>query len=407
MHLRQMGGLGSSYVDQFHLNFENPATLSFLNSTAFDVGLEMQRSSITDQENTSSLWSGNLSYLSLGFPLRNPLNKANDAVFGNQEYKFNWGMGFNLAPISTISYDINRVDSLENVGSFNRNFVGSGGFWKATWGNAVNYKNFALGLNIGYLFGKSEFSRNIDFVDEITAFDNVFSREYNARGFYWDFGAIYNIYLNKADLADKNTITEPKLLTIGITGKSATGLNLETNINEINVLVASAFDVLVDTVNISSGIEGNGTMPGELGIGATYYHSNKFGIGFDIKRTFWSQYENDANPEELDNTTRIAIGGFLRPDYRSTESFLKRVNYRFGFYMEDDPRVIESRSINNIGVTFGFGLPFAWQRKFSNLNLGFNIGRRAVDDILSETFFKIHMGFTFNDNEWFIKRKYN
>jgi hypothetical protein len=68
---------------------------------------------------------------------------------------------------------------------------------------------------------------------------------------------------------------------------------------------------------------------------------------------------------------------------------------------------LNSGSIDNYGMTLGFGLPFSWQRKFSHMNVGLNIGRRAVDNILSETFVKLQFGFTFNDNEWFIKRKYN
>ena len=407
MHLRQMGGLNASFVDQNHLNFENPAALSYLTATAFDVGTELQRSSITEGETNSSIWSGNLSYLSLGFPLRNPLNKANDQIFGQKEIKYNWGMGFNLTPISTISYDISSEDSLPNIGRFNRNFNGTGGFWKATWGSAVNYEGFALGANIGFLFGRNEFTQNIDFVDEITAFDNVFTQDYTARGFYWDAGALYTHYINKDDIEDTSTLTEPKIITIGVTAKSTTGLSIESDVAETNILVPSAFDILIDTVFVANGVQGSGTLPAELGFGATYYYSSKFAVGFDVKRIFWSQYENDAVPEELDNTTRLAVGGYFRPDSRSNDSFFKRVSYRFGAYVQDDPRVLDGQTINNFGLTMGFGLPLSWQRKFSNLNLGFTYGRRSVGDLLSEEFIRLSMGFTFNDKEWFIKRKYN
>ena len=407
MHLRQMGGLTASFVDPNHLNFENPATLSFLTATAFDVGTEIQRADITEGDNTSSVWSGNLSYLSLGFPLRNPLNKANDQIFGNQEIKFNWGMGFNLAPISTISYDISSEDTLPTIGRFERNFNGTGGFWKATWGTGVNYEGFALGANIGFLFGKNETTRNIDFIDEITAFDNVFTQDYTARGFYWDVGALYTHYLNKDDIDDTSTLTEAKIITIGVTGKSTTGLNVDSDVSETNIFIPSAFDLLIDTVFVANGVNGSATLPAELGFWATYYYGAKFAVGFDFKRIFWSQYENDALPEELDNTTRLAVGGFFRPNFRSNDSYLQRVSYRFGAYVSDDPRVIDGESINNFGVTLGFGLPLSWQRKFSNVNLGFTYGRRSVSNLLSENFVRIGMGFTFNDKEWFIKRKYN
>lgn len=403
MHLRHMGGLGTSYIDAFQLNFVNPASLSYLKSTAFDIGLEMQRANIDDFQNSSVQWSGNLSYISFGFPLRNPLNE----VFSNEDYKFNWGMGFNLTPVSSISYDLSRTDSLPSIGSFERNFRGSGGFWKATWGNAIKYEDFSIGANIGYMFGKDSFIRNIDFTEEIAAYDNSFSREYSAKGFYWDAGMMYQLILNKSEVDDKNTITEPRILTIGVTGKSNTGLNLTSDVSEVNVLVASAFNILIDTVNVATGVKGLGTLPGEFAVGMTYSHENKYAIGFDFKRTFWSNYRNDANPEVLDNTTRFAIGGHFKPNYKSINSFLERITYRAGIYIEEDPRTINGQSIDNVGLTLGFGLPFSWQRKFSHLNLGLNIGRRTLDNVLKENFIKINLGFTFNDNEWFIKRKYN
>ena len=186
-----------------------------------------------------------------------------------------------------------------------------------------------------------------------------------------------------------------------MTGKSTTGLNVDSDVSETNVFVP-----LIDTVFIATDVNGSATLPAELGFGATYYYSSKFAVGFDVKRIFWSQYENDALPEELDNTTRLAVGGFFRPDFRSN-SYLQRVSYRFGAYVQDDPRVIDGESINNFALTFGLGLPLSWKRKFSNLNLGFTYGRRSVGDLLSENFVRIGMGFTFNDKEWFIKRKYN
>lgn len=402
MNLRQMGGLGSSYYDIYHLNFENPATLAHLKATAFDVGLEMQNSQLSDNQNTSSVWSGNLSYLGFGFPLRNPLNE----LFTNEDYKFNWGMGFSLTPVSSIDYDISRVDSIGEIGDFNRTYTGQGGFYKATWGNALKFKDLSVGANIGYLFGKDEYTRVIDF-SEITAYDNSFSNVYTARGFYADFGVLYALHLTQRESNQQGSAKEPRFISFGLTGKPNTGFSTKSEIADLNVLQASARELLTDTLFYQSGVAGNGTMPAELGLGMTYFHENKYAIGIDIKQTFWSSYKNDAKPEELNNTIRVALGGYYRPNYKSINSFLSRVHYRFGVYFQEDPRTLNSSSIDNYGLTFGLGLPFSWQRKFSHMNLGLNIGRRAVDNVLSETFVRIQFGFTFNDNEWFIKRKYN
>ena len=75
-------------------------------------------------------------------------------------------------------------------------------------------------------------------------------------------------------------------------------------------------------------------------------------------------------------------------------------------YYERDPRLINDERFSTFGVTFGLGMPLSWQRKFSNLDMGVTFGKRSVD-ILSESFVKFTFGFTFNDSDWFIKRKFN
>jgi len=42
MFIRQMGGIGTSYLDVTQLNFDNPASLGYLNQTAFDVGIDFK-----------------------------------------------------------------------------------------------------------------------------------------------------------------------------------------------------------------------------------------------------------------------------------------------------------------------------------------------------------------------------
>ena len=398
MHIRQMGGIGTSLIDPSQLNFDNPATLSHLQTTGFDLGLDFKNSRLSDDRNTSSQWSGNLGYMALGFPLRNPRN----AIFTRESYKFNWGMGFAIMPNSSVSYNITRLDSLGTNQLFNRNFEGNGGTYKAVWSNAIKYGDFSLGASIGWLFGNIEYSRNIDFLSEIAAFDNEFRTSYSMRGFYSKFGLIYLNVLNKKEIEDNIGREAPRSLSIGFTYKPGISFNTKSEISNVNLLPVSLTTTLTDTLAFETGVAGSGVLPAELAFGATYTHGLKYAIGFDYRTSFWSNYENDANPEELSNTTRFAIGGYYRPDFTEL-SILKRASYRFGFYFEEDPRMIESEEIRTFGVTLGVGLPLAWQRRFSNLNLGLDIGKRSVSNILNENFVKITFGFTFNESDWFRK----
>ena len=153
-HSRQMGGLGASYIDGYHINIVNPASYSFLNATAFDFGVFAKRTWLTENNTTNKIWSGNLDYLSLAFPLRNPINEVYDGV--KKDYKL--GMSFTLMPHSFVNYNIVSVDSLAETGPFTRNYVGSGGSYKFMWGNALKYKNVSAGVNLGYLFGKLQYA---------------------------------------------------------------------------------------------------------------------------------------------------------------------------------------------------------------------------------------------------------
>jgi hypothetical protein len=400
MSIRQMGGVGTSFIDAYHANFDNPASLAHLRSTAFDVGIALDYAKLKDANNESSHWYGNLGYLSLAFPMRNPLNE----VFSREKHEFFWSMGFAVMPNSRTSYAITSEGENE-AGPISRNFTGSGGSYKAMWSNALKYKNLSLGVNLGALFGKFEYERSISFPGSAGAYNDEFNTSYSMSSLYAKFGLIYLQRLNKA--SEENVVNpNAKLLSFGLTYKPNLSVATEADISNLAVQRLGAV-ILADTLQSSLGMAGMGTLPAELGFGITYYSGNAYGISLDIRRTFWSNYKMDPAPEQFSNTTRLAVGGFWKPDYDDINNFFNRVSYKLGVYLEEDPRLINGDQISSYGLTLGLGMPLSWQRKFSNLDLGVTIGKRSVDNILSESFAKITMGFTFNDSDWFIKRKFN
>lgn len=404
-HTRQMSGLGASYIDGYHINIVNPASYSFLNSTAFDAGVFVKRTWLKDNLNTNKIWSGNLEYLSLAFPLRNPINEIYDGVRKN--YKL--GMSFTLMPHSIVSYNIAATDSLSSSVPFTRNYVGTGGTYKFLWGNSYKYKNVSGGVNVGYLFGKLKYENKLIFDPGEFAYSDYYSTDYNVSGFLWNAGLIYTDILNKKAIIDNKTIPV-KRISIGLNANSATNFSTTYNIDHrlVQQLLGGVFNV--DTVFLQDSIKGKGRLPAEIGIGATFYSGEKFCLGFNYSASLWSEYFNEASREEkgsLKNASKISVGGYIRPDYKSFDNFFERVYYRYGAYYQTDPRVINGHQISTYGITFGFGMPFVFQRKVSHINLGLNIGARGQGTPISEKFVKISLGVTFNDDEWFLKRKYN
>jgi len=401
MYLRHMGGVNAAYADNYHINHVNPASLPYLRATSFDIGISANNINLKDgQGNTTRDWSGNLEYLTLAFPLQNPLNE----VFEREQKDLRFGMGFSLLPVSRVEYHILNDDSEELIGDFSREFLGSGGVYKFQWSNGVLYKGVSFGVNLGYQFGKISYDRVIDFA-EITAFDNRFTNDYSLKGFTYNVGAMYQYVLNKEEVV-KNPLISAKALNFGIYGNSKTSFRSESSFVNQNQFSGSAAGIVTDTLSSGSGITGDGTLPGQLGVGVNYFVGASFSLGINYVLTSWSDYQNDANPEELSNSNKLSIGGFYRPNIKSF-NYRDRIYYRFGAVIGRGARSIEQNQLKNYSVNLGLGLPFVYQRKISHINLGVEAGRRSAGNVLSETFVKLGIGLTFNDDEWFIKRKYN
>jgi hypothetical protein len=403
MYLRHMGGLGAAYADINHINVANPASLSLLRSTAFDVGISAKYSNLKDEQNSQNIWSGNLEYLALAFPLSNPINE----VLERKVRKYAFGMGFYLLPFSQVGYNISSTEDDPNFGLHERNFEGSGGTYKALWGNSVKYKNFSFGLNMGLVFGKIEYERNVFFNELNNAFRDHFTNDYSISGFTYNLGLMYNLRLNEDEVKNVRG-TQLKYLQFGLHGKTKTSFSTNSSLlYESLFLEGNSGALATDTLQFAEGLKGSGKLPAELSFGAVYQNGNKLTLGVNFDMGFWSGYENDANPDELNDSYKVSFGGYYRPNYKSFNKYFQRVYYRFGAYYGNDPRSAEGDQLDVMGLHFGLGMPFVYQRKISHINLGFEFGLRGTNAPIQEKFLKITAGFTFNDDEWFIQRKYN
>lgn len=86
---------------------------------------------------------------------------------------------------------------------------------------------------------------------------------------------------------------------------------------------------------------------------------------------------------------------------------MKRVRYRAGAYYRQDPREINGKNLDDIGVTLGFGFPLILPRQQTSfVNAAFEIGKIGTDSPIEETYYKLTVGFTLNDNTWFYKRRF-
>jgi hypothetical protein len=403
---RLMGYTSISNFDRYHINITNPAHLASLGATGFEIGTSAKKSNLTEGNTSSSFWSGNIDYFSLGFPLKNPINQ----VYETKKKPYSLGMAITLNRISRVSYKIASTDSTAEIGEFERSYEGNGGTYQFQWSNAIKYKDLSFGISLGYLFGNINKKKSVNFVDIPYSLNDDISRSIGISGFTATFGANYDFYFNKKE-AKENPAIPLKILRVAAIFTPARKFSTNTDELGINTqIVGTGATTTRDTIFNNENVSGKGSLANEIGLGLTFINGEKSSLSVDIKSAAWSSYFNEATSEtkgSFNNTLSTSIGGYFRPNYKSYTSFWKRAYYKYGAYYRSEPTVVIGKQVNGYGLTAGIGLPFSYQRKVAHSDIGIEFGNRGGNTIIKEKFFKINFGFTFNDDEWFIKRKYN
>ncbi len=394
-----MGGLGATYHDFFEANLDNPASLGFLQYTSLQLGFLIKRSTYTRVDDKQTIWNGNTNHFSLNIPIINPLNEALE----RREATFSWATSISLRPFSQVGYNVQITDDVDTIGTVTRSFRGSGGLYTLTWGNGFKYKNLAVGVNLGYLKGKQFYDGQTNFLDLENVYNNLSQANISYKGLQYRLGAMYELPLDLKASRDKDD-KPSKLLSAGMFVSGNTNMKLSTDKTLISV---NSLTSDVDTAVYETDIEGKGNLPGAWGFGILYHNASSYRIGIDYQGTAYSKYTNDARPDTLMDSYRIAAGGAWIPDAGSITSYFKRVEYRAGFYYKHDPRVIEGSQVKEGAFTFGASLPFIVQRNISWFQFSLDVGSRTGGPNLKDNFVRANIGFIFNDNSWFIKSKYD
>ncbi|MGA9269483.1 MAG: hypothetical protein WBV45_02595, partial [Lutimonas sp.] len=85
-------------------------------------------------------------------------------------------------------------------------------------------------------------------------------------------------------------------------------------------------------------------------------------------------------------------------------SYFNRITYRAGFHYQKSGLVVNDTEINEYGISFGVSLPIGL--KLSNVNMGFEMGKRGTTDnnLIEENFYNFRLSLSLND-KWFRKQK--
>lgn len=396
-----MAGTGASYNDYAHLNILNPASLGWLQVSGLETGFNIRYSGLRAPEENSSIWSGNINYVSLAFPIKNPINQALE----RQKNKFGWGMGVALRPYTNVGYNLESITETPGIVHATTTLKGSGGTYKVSWLNGIRLGGFSVGADAGFVFGKIVNNRRVTFDSLYLAYATELQDDISLRGFQWRLGAQYSIPLDKKTKKRPNDIGKP-YLTLG--GYLSTKGDFNTNTSRLYYRDNLTLAAPIDTFESATNLLGQGVLPGEFGFGMTFEKKEQLRLVVEYAASLWTSYQNDARPESLLDAYRVALAGEFTPDVASYNNYLRRVRYRAGFFYGTDPRSVNGEQILDYGLTLGAGLPIILPRQTTSyVNLALKAGQFGIKDYLRETYVQLNVGFTLNDNSWFFKRKFN
>jgi hypothetical protein len=376
-----MGGVGVSLSEPHRINLSNPAANASLDFTNYSLALVSKNSWEKQNGQSENASATYLSYLAMGFNL------------GEKG-----GLSFGLMPNTSVGYNlISREYDVDNEILAATAYKGQGGTSKVFLGFGYEVaKGLNLGIQGNYVFGKIENS----IVNQIKG--STLSTKYetisNVSGF--NFGAGFQY---------KTEVKENLNLLLG--GNFNFENDVKSNEKEYLYSISSGFprDTILNNKNISYL---KNPMKSTLGIG--FGRDNKWyaGVDYTFQKALSSEgsiYESDII--SYDNYSKFAIGGFYTPKYNSILSYWNRITYRAGFKFENtgllldvDKDGLDYEPINDFGISFGIGFPVG--KQISNLNFGFEYGKRGNSNgnLVQENYFNFRMSVSLND-KWFEKQQ--
>lgn len=375
-----MGQMGGALNSEYQLSFTNPASYGSLNYTTYVFAGGNKTNFVDDGENKQTSSAAALSYIGLGIPIRG--NQG--LVMGLQ---LNTAVGYSL--VDQQFYDdgnLKEIDRYYGNGGTNRVFLGYG------------YKfpfDLSLGVELAYVFG------GID--------NNVLNRR-------------DNVQLATQHITDSNIKgTSAKIgihygpkIKDEIRLKVGVAADLESTLREKgDILLYTIFNVEdgtgfpVDTLS-SDSYTSTILSPLKTAISAGIGEDNKWFVGaeytFQNPLEFTGGIYDEIDFYGYDDFMNISVGGFFTPKINSISNYFERVTYRAGFNYQKTGLVVNDTEINEYGISFGVSLPIGL--KLSNVNLGFELGKRGTTDnnLVEEDFFNFRLSLSLND-KWFRKQK--
>lgn len=376
-----MGGANLAVRSNMYINFSNPASYTGIDSLSFVAGLGMQSTmaSYRTNEQTSNLDNTSVNHLSFAFPITHW-----------------WKSSVALIPYSNVGYEV-QEDKLLDINVLSRNiFQGTGGIDRLNWGNGFQIsKNFSVGINSSYYFGRVEHRTTVIFPDSAYIENTRLTERDLLNGFVFSFGLQYFIPTGKNSF-----------IGLAATYSPTSALNIKSDVLATTFTGdQEGYEAGIDTVYIKSGFEGETVLPYTYGFGISWEKKNKLLLAADFMFDNWSSFSYLGESNNLADKMKASFGMEYIPTSNSLSSYFKLVHYRVGFRYNKMGLQFNNNDLAEYAISVGFGLPL--RKSATILNLGIEIGQNGTieSSLIQERFIKVALGISIKES-WFRKGKY-
>ena len=412
---RGMGGVSTAVNEGTAINTTNPASYGYIAPViktlplfvTYDIGISIDARTLLSASPVAKYNSTNFtpSYIQLGIPLN---HKGVGLVFGLRPYS---RINYSIASQGRKFYQDGTSDSIQNL------FEGNGGLNQVFAGLGKRWKNFAVGVNGGYQFGQKYLSTKVSFINDSVLYYKSNSTDTSK---YWGLfvsPGISGFFKLKEYTDAKTKITDKYFLNIGGSGTFEQSLKVNKDITRQTFFYnANGGTDQIDSISKQPNILGTISIPLTFNAGFQFQKTingvNKWSIGADYTATQWTKYRFYGQPDQLNNSSQIRVGGEFSPNPLDGKNSWSRGTYRAGFYTGKDYENADNNGYKVSAITLGASINIRNLNRqapgqFSMIHTAIEIGKRgtAVNNI-TENFFKVSVGFSLSDI-WFTKRKYD
>lgn len=384
-----MGGTGVAAPTAGFVNERNPALAWHTRNVTFDVGVTGQLKDLKTKTQRQRTGNATLSYFALALPITP-----------------RWGAVVGLRPLATVDYE-NRTEigvAGDPLGRVEVRSQGAGDISQAYLAHGVRLAGgLSAGVEASYVFGSVETTTST----RLLAGTN--SGESNERTVVLDRRR-YGDLLVRTGLAYEHTLASGLVLTAGATAQLPSNLKVTRRRAQERRLISQA-DQVFESFVLADSVRSRTHLPGILtgGVGlANAAGSRTFTV--EASAQPWSQFRADGvASRSLTDAWRVAAGAELTPDPGSVESYFRRVAYRVGVYGgRNGWRDRAGVALQDVGVTWGFGLPLGKVATFegATLQTSFAYGQRGFNSDVGvrESYLRAQIGVAFS-SVWFVKRR--